>query len=112
MPKIRWTLDQKKHHVTAWRSSGLTREQYCDLYDIPFKSLRQWPQDVALAERRAKAPEVIPISVSAAPVGTDTVQQPPVANDPVTLHLPGGIRMCCHPSQLTDVFRALRYADS
>lgn len=52
MPKIRWTLDQKKHHVTAWRSSGLTREQYCDLYDIPFKSLRQWPQDVALAERR------------------------------------------------------------
>lgn len=44
MPKIRWTLDQKKHHVTAWRSSGLTREQYCDLYDIPFKSLRQWPQ--------------------------------------------------------------------
>jgi len=58
MPKIRWTLDQKKHHVTAWRSSGLTRAQYCDLYDIPFKSLRQWPQDVALAERRAKAPEV------------------------------------------------------
>lgn len=41
MPKIRWTLDQKKHHVAAWRSSGLTREQYCDLYDIPFKSLRQ-----------------------------------------------------------------------
>jgi hypothetical protein len=54
MPKIRWTLDQKKHHVTAWRSSGLTREQYCDLYDIPFKSLRQWPQDLTLAERRAK----------------------------------------------------------
>ncbi|EPC0218932.1 hypothetical protein ACRV89_004660, partial [Salmonella enterica subsp. enterica serovar Newport] len=41
MPKIRWTLDQKKHHVAAWRASGLTREQYCDLYDIPFKSLRQ-----------------------------------------------------------------------
>ena len=61
MPKIRWALDQKKHHVTAWRSSGLTREQYCDLHDIPFKSLRQWPQDAALAERRSKAPEVIPI---------------------------------------------------
>lgn len=52
MPKIRWTLDQKKHHITAWRASGLTREQYCDLYDIPFKSLRQWPQDVVLAEQR------------------------------------------------------------
>lgn len=41
MPKIRWTLDQKKHHVAAWRASGLTREQYCDLYDIPFKSMRK-----------------------------------------------------------------------
>ncbi|EHY1445611.1 IS66 family insertion sequence element accessory protein TnpB, partial [Escherichia coli] len=26
--------------------------------------------------------------------------------------LPGGIRMCCQPSQLTDVFRALRHADA
>lgn len=43
MPKIRWTLDQKKHHVTAWRTSGLTRQQYCELYDIPFTSLREWP---------------------------------------------------------------------
>lgn len=112
MPKIRWTLDQKKLHVTAWRSSGLTRKQYCDLYDIPFKSLRQWPPDVALAERRAKAPEVIPISVSASQVSTDTTQQHAAINDPITLHLPGGIRMCCHSSQLTDVFRELRYADA
>ncbi|EIH6926519.1 IS66 family insertion sequence element accessory protein TnpB, partial [Escherichia coli] len=51
MSKPRWTLDQKKHHVAAWRASGLTREQYCELYDIPFKSLRQWPQDVAKAEK-------------------------------------------------------------
>lgn len=112
MPNIRWTLDQKKHHVTAWRASGLTREQYCDLYGIPFKSLRQWPQDVAQAERRAKATEVIPISVSAAPMSTDIVQQHVAADNPITLHLPGGIRMCCHPSQLTDVFRALRYAET
>ena len=64
---MRWTLDQKKHHVAAWRASGLTREQYCELYDIPFKSLRQWPQDVAKAEKRARAPEIIPVSVSGAP---------------------------------------------
>lgn len=55
MPRMRWTLDQKKHHVAAWRASGLTREQYCELYDIPFKSLRQWPQDVAKTEKRARA---------------------------------------------------------
>jgi hypothetical protein len=113
MPKIRWTLDQKKHHVAAWRASGLTREQYCDLYDIPFKSLRQWPQDVAQAEQRANAPEIIPVRVSDAPasLNSDNIQQH-ATSEPVTLFLPGGIRMCCQPSQLTDVFRALRYADA
>ena len=106
---MRWTLDQKKHHVAAWRASGLTREQYCELYDIPFKSLRQWPQDVAKAEKRARAPEIIPVSVSGAP-GMDDGR--PLSDDPVTLFLPGGIRMCCQHSQLTDVFRALRHADT
>lgn len=28
---MRWTLDQKKHHVAAWSAGGLTREQYCEL---------------------------------------------------------------------------------
>ncbi|MEE4407021.1 IS66 family insertion sequence element accessory protein TnpA [Enterobacter mori] len=113
MPTIRWTLDQKKHHVAAWRASGLTREQYCDLYDIPVKSLRQWPQDVAKAEQRANAPDVIPVRVSEVPADIDTAHQHATAvNEPVTLFLPGGIRMCCHPSQLTDVFRALKYADA
>lgn len=105
---MRWTLDQKKHHVAAWRASGLTREQYCELYDIPFKSLRQWPQDVAKAEKRARAPEIIPVSVSGAP---GMANGRPLSDEPVTLFLPGGIRMCCQPSQLTDVFRALRHAD-
>ncbi|EFR3947697.1 IS66 family insertion sequence element accessory protein TnpB, partial [Salmonella enterica] len=53
MSKPRWSIDQKKHHVTAWRTSGLTRQQYCELNDIPFTSLREWPKDVAKAERRA-----------------------------------------------------------
>ncbi|EFJ2838308.1 IS66 family insertion sequence element accessory protein TnpB [Escherichia coli] len=105
MPRMRWTLYQKKHHVAAWRVSGLTREQYCELYDIPFKSLRQWPQDIAKAEKRARAPEIIPVSVGMA-CGR------PLSDEPVTLFLPGGIRMCCQPSQLTDVFRALRHADA
>ncbi|EEH4119229.1 IS66 family insertion sequence element accessory protein TnpB [Salmonella enterica subsp. enterica] len=111
MPKIRWTLDQKKHHVAAWRVSGLTRKQYCDLYDIPFKSMRQWPQDVLKAEKLAKAPEVIPVSVSPASLNSGNITQH-ATSEPVTLFLPGGIRLCCQPSQLTDVFRALRYADA
>lgn len=35
-------------------ANGLTREPYCELYDIPFKSLRQWPQDV---EKQKSGPE-------------------------------------------------------
>ncbi|MXE85827.1 IS66 family insertion sequence element accessory protein TnpB, partial [Escherichia coli] len=33
MPRMRWTLDQKKHHVAAWSESGPTREQSCGCYD-------------------------------------------------------------------------------
>ncbi|EAQ0412364.1 IS66 family insertion sequence hypothetical protein [Salmonella enterica] len=109
MSKLRWSIDQKKHHVTAWRTSGLTCQQYCELYDIPFKSLRQWPQDIAKAVRRANEPAVLPVHI-APPLHADA--PPPVTNEPVTLFLPGGIRMCCQPSQLTDVFRALKYAQT
>ncbi|MDY9123358.1 hypothetical protein UZ470_26220, partial [Escherichia coli] len=55
--------------------------------------------------KRARAPEIIPVSVSGAP-GMDDGR--PLSDDPVTLFLPGGIRMCCQPSQLTDVFRVNR----
>ncbi|EEY4117795.1 IS66 family insertion sequence hypothetical protein, partial [Escherichia coli] len=55
------------------------------------------------------APEIIPVSVSGAPGMADGR---PLSDEPVTLFLPGGIRMCCQPSQLTDVFRALRHADA
>ncbi|EIK2434421.1 IS66 family insertion sequence element accessory protein TnpB [Escherichia coli] len=89
--------------------TGCVHIKYCELYDIPFKSLRQWPQDVAKAEKQARAPEIIPVSVSGAPGMADGR---PLSDEPVTLFLPGGIRMCCQPSQLTDVFRALRHADA
>ncbi|HBX6199001.1 MULTISPECIES: IS66 family insertion sequence element accessory protein TnpA [Klebsiella pneumoniae complex] len=110
MSKQRWFIDQKKQHVTAWRASGLTRQQYCDLNDIPFTSFREWPQDVAKAQRRVSEPAVLPVHI-AEPAPPDEPFSA-VANKPVTLFLPGGIRMCCHPSQLTDVFRALKYADA
>lgn len=56
----------------------------------------------------------IPVSVSDTPAPVDSLSQHAAAavNEPVTLFLPGGIRMCCHPSQLTDVFRALRYTET
>jgi hypothetical protein len=33
--KHRWFIEQKKQHVAAWRTSGLTRQQYCELNGIP-----------------------------------------------------------------------------
>ncbi|EHN6577803.1 IS66 family insertion sequence element accessory protein TnpB [Salmonella enterica] len=98
MSKPRWSIDQN----TAWQTSGLTRQQYCELYDIPFKSLQRWPQDIAKAERMANEPTALPVHIAL----------PPVMNEPVTLFLIGGIRICCQPSQLTDVFRALKYAQA
>lgn len=56
MSKPRWSIEQKRQHVAAWHDSGLTRQQYCELNDIPFTSLREWPKDVAKAERRANEP--------------------------------------------------------
>ena len=110
MQKQRWFIDQKQQHVTNWRASGLTRKQYCELNDIPFTSFREWPQDVAKAQRRANQSAVLPVHI-AKPALPDELCLPAV-NEPVTLFLPGGIRMCCHPSQLTDVFRALKHADA
>ncbi|EIS4853697.1 IS66 family insertion sequence element accessory protein TnpB, partial [Escherichia coli] len=52
---------------------------------------------------------IIPVSVPGAPGMADGR---PLSDEPVTLFLPGGIWMCCQPSQLTDVFRALRHADA
>lgn len=109
MSKPRWTIEQKRQHVAAWRASGLTRQQYCELNDIPshhFANRRRMSQK---AERRANEPTVLPVHI-APPLHADVPQ--PVTNEPVTLFLPGGVRMCCQPSQLTDVFRALKYAQS
>lgn len=63
MQKQRWFIDQKKQHVASWRASGLTRRQYCELNDIPFTSFREWPQDVAKAQRRASKPTVLPVHI-------------------------------------------------
>lgn len=110
MSKQRWFIDQKKQHVTAWRASGLTRQQYCELNDIPFNSFREWPQDVAKARRRTSEPTVLPVHIVEPVSPAESFST--MVNEPVTLFLPGGIRMCCHPSQLTDVFRALKHADA
>ncbi|MEZ2578506.1 IS66 family insertion sequence element accessory protein TnpA [Buttiauxella ferragutiae] len=102
----RYTFDEKIQHVASWRASGLTRQQYCALHTIKFSTFREWPQDTK-TERRANDSGLLPVHIS-----TTSPAEPlsPVVNDPVMLFLPGGIRMSCHATQLTDVFRALKHA--
>ncbi len=108
MPKIQWTLDLKK----ASRRHLAVQRPYPRTILRPLRYSVQIAVPVAAGYGTdAKAPEVIPISVSPAPLGTDTAQQHVIASVPITLHLPCGIQMYYHNSQLTDVFRALRYAD-
>jgi hypothetical protein len=109
MPKKRWSIEEKRQHVENWRASGLTRQQYCELHAISFNSMREWPQDVAKAERRANESGLLPVHIS---TESPAEKPPQVVNDPVMLFLPGGIRMSCHSTQLTDVFRALKHANS
>ncbi|HIE1977103.1 TPA: IS66 family insertion sequence element accessory protein TnpA [Escherichia coli] len=111
MPDTRWTLEQKRQHVGAWRASGLSRVTFCEQHNIPHKSMRYWPKDIARADRKAHGPTFIPVSVSGLPESRVTTATAP-ADELVSLYLPGGIRLCCRAAQLADVFRALRHADT
>lgn len=103
-----YTLEEKRQHVAAWRSSGLTRQQYSELHDIKFSTFREWPQDIKTRVSNDSA-GLIPVHIA-----TDSAVTPvaPAVNEPVMLFLPGGIRMSCHALQLTDVFRALKHAQT
>lgn len=104
----RYTLEEKRQHVAAWRSSGLTRQQYSELHDIKFSTFREWPQDTKTrVSNEGSGLSPVYIATESAPTSVA-----PVVNEPVMLFLPGGIRMSCHALQLTDVFRALNHAQT
>lgn len=50
MSKPRWSIEQKRQHVAAWRASGLTRQQYCELNDIPFTNGRRMLQKLNVGQ--------------------------------------------------------------
>ena len=81
----------------------------CEQHNIPNKSMRYWPKDIARADRKEQGPAFIPVSVSGLPESRGTTA--PAAGEPVSLYLPGGIRLCCRAAQLADVFRELRHDD-
>lgn len=107
--KKQYSLQEKHQHVENWRASGLTRQQYCDLHAISFHSMRKWPQGRAEAQSRTNESGLLPVHIATHPVAALT---PQALSEPVMFFLPGGIRMTCQPSQLTDVFRALKHADA
>ncbi|WP_024195274.1 IS66 family insertion sequence element accessory protein TnpA [Escherichia coli] len=81
----------------------------CEQHNIPNKSMRYWPKDIARADRNEQGPAFIPVSVSGLPESRGTTAT--AAGEPVSLYLPGGIRLCCRAAQLADVFRELRHDD-
>lgn len=103
-----YTLEEKRQHVAAWRASGLTRQQYSELHDIKFSIFREWPQDIKTRVSK-DASGLIPVHIATESAATPAAQ---AVNEPVMLFLPGGIRMSCHALQLTDVFRALKHAQT
>ncbi|WP_045233172.1 IS66 family insertion sequence element accessory protein TnpA, partial [Escherichia coli] len=65
----------------------------CEQHNIPNKSMRYWPKDIARADRKEQGPAFIPVSVSGLPESRGTTAT--AAGEPVSLYLPGGIRLCC-----------------
>ncbi|PHI30069.1 IS66 family insertion sequence element accessory protein TnpA [Budvicia aquatica] len=101
------TIEQRKQHINDWRTSRLTRQQYCQQHGISVNTFKGWNKQVNRGEKD-------PIGATALlPVQIRQNATPSVApTDPVMVYLPGGCRVACQPGQLTDVFRALKYAEA
>ena len=78
-------LNRKAASLLLGAPVVFTRQQYCELNDIPSHHFANGLQDVAKAERRANEPTVLPVHI-APPLHADVPQ--PVTNEPVTLFLP------------------------
>ena len=39
---IRRSGEEKRHHVQAWKESGLTQKDYCERHHLPLKSFEKW----------------------------------------------------------------------
>ncbi|MFC0179188.1 IS66 family insertion sequence element accessory protein TnpA [Thorsellia kenyensis] len=37
-------FEDKINHLTAWRSSGLTQRQYCELHNLNYNTFKSWGQ--------------------------------------------------------------------
>ena len=57
----------------------------CEQHNIPNKSMRYWPKDIARADRKEQGPAFIPVSVSGLPESRGTTATAP-ADEPVTLY--------------------------
>ncbi|MBS9433350.1 IS66 family insertion sequence element accessory protein TnpA [Photorhabdus hainanensis] len=97
MSRSRYTPEQKQHHVTQWRHSGLTRKQYCEQHQLSFSSFRDWIADSNNIPQPLSQtlPALLPVSLQ--PDDTRTV----------TLHTPDGYTIACPLTLLPDVTRVL-----
>lgn len=101
-----YTPEFKKHHVDAWRVSGLTRRQYCASQGLSEGTFKHWPSQVSAKHRTTpEPPSVLPVQIARPASGFS-------GTDPVMVYLPGGCRVACQPAQLGEVFRALKYAEA
>ena len=101
-----YTPEFKKHHVEAWRASGLTRRQYCQSQAINAATFKHWPAQIQAKQGSAdKWPALLPIHI-AQPAAAEALATP------VMVYLPNGYRVACQPAQLADIFRALNHAEA
>ncbi|WP_218117404.1 IS66 family insertion sequence element accessory protein TnpA [Photorhabdus luminescens] len=97
MSRSRYTPEQKQHHVTQWRHSGLTRKQYCEQHQLNFSSFRDWITDSH--KIRQHLSQTLPASCRFLSSLT--------TSGPSTLHTPDGYAIACPLTLLPEVMRVL-----
>ncbi|EDH0696630.1 transposase [Salmonella enterica subsp. salamae] len=100
-----FTTAQKIQHVRDWRTSGLTRLQYCRLHGLSSHAFHEWLRLPDEGVSVNEAPVLLPVCIQPSPEAAPT-------SGVITLHLPGGWRIDCLPAQLTDVLRAVKHAQA
>lgn len=91
--QMKYSKQQKSHHIRAWQQSGLTKAAYCGQHNIPFSTFKNWHSRYISQSSASFIPIVV----------TDETR----ADDSIAIHLPSGIRVNIPVMQLTHVLKAL-----
>ena len=109
MSAAQYSPKERRHHVTCWAQSGMTRRQYALQQGIAYKTFDGWarqysPVGSPQATEGAPVPTIVPVRLTSSLCH----KTPPLF---VMLHLTDGCRIECQLTQLADVLTVIRHVN-